>query len=70
VFGVGFEGFSVSDAALKKFRPFGDCGKRVCFFRQETPESGMVPTEIIAAGIPVRANAVAKFDYLRHQLIL
>jgi hypothetical protein len=48
---LGVEGLAVANAAAHELGPVGDRGHRVGGLREERPEVGMVPTQIVAGAV-------------------
>jgi hypothetical protein len=55
---------AVVNAAANELRPVGHNGQRVGFFRQQRPQRGVVPAQLVARAVAMRANALAElFDF-------
>ena len=50
---LGVEGLAVANAAAHELRPVGDRGHRVGGLREERPEIGMVPAQVVAGAVPM-----------------
>jgi hypothetical protein len=62
------ERLAVANAAPKELRPIRHGGKRVLLLREEAPETGVMPAELLTGAVSVFANAPAKLENLLHQL--
>lgn len=62
------EGLPVADASAEKYRPFRYAGERIRSLREETPESGMMPAELVLRAVAVGPNPLAKPPHLRGEL--
>jgi hypothetical protein len=63
------EGLPVSHATSDELRPFRHHGQRIRPFWQESPKRRMMPTEVMATAVPVRANTLSQFLYLIDELL-
>jgi len=62
------ERLAIANAAPKELRPIGHRGKRVLLFREEAPETRVMPAELLTGTVPVLANAPAQLANLLQQL--
>ena len=70
--GVGeslVERLAIPDAPAQELRPSGDLGKRIGGFREQTPEVGMVPAEIVAGGVAM-APDLSKALHLPDEIVV
>ena len=56
-------------AAPEELRPFRNGGDWIRSFRQEAPESGVMPAELLARAVAVVANATAELPNLLRELL-
>src|SRR5688572_10547266 len=59
------ERLPVADAAAHELRPLGDDRRRVGALGEERPELRVVPAELVAGAVAVRADAMAETLRLR-----
>ena len=56
--------FAVLDTAAEELRPIGDFGDGRPTFRQQGPQIGMMPAEVLSRGVAVFANGGAEAFHL------
>src|SRR5262245_522049 len=59
------ERLSVSHTAADELRPFRHHWDRICLFWQQAPECRVMPTKLVTAAVPVRADALPQMLDLR-----
>jgi len=62
------ERLAIANAPPEELRPIGHRGKRVLLFREEAPETRVMPAELLTGTVPVLANAPAQLANLLQQL--
>jgi hypothetical protein len=63
------ERLAIADAALQELRPIGNDRHGIGSLWQERPKLGMMPAQLVAGAVPVRANGPPQpFDF-GHQLV-
>jgi hypothetical protein len=70
--GIGrllIERLAVANTASEELRPVGNFGERVDLFRQEAPESGVMPAEIVLRAVAMLADAVPQLPNFRDELL-
>jgi hypothetical protein len=60
---------AVGDAASQELGPLGDDRDRVGRLREESPELGMVPAEVLSGTVAMLSDASAQADHLMYELV-
>jgi hypothetical protein len=66
---LGVEGLAVGDAASEELWPFGDNRDGVGRLRQESPELGMVPAEVVSGTVAMFADTSSQAEHLLYELV-
>lgn len=67
---LGVEGLAVANAAAHEVGPVGDRGHRVGGLREERPEVGMVPAQVVAGAVSMLPDPSPEAKNLGDQLLL